>query len=116
MRFSLSVSFVLAVLATAPSARAECDELPCSVIRNCSSTGKACRPDDRDCMNEARGANLEVKCEQKCSDGPRFVYCPPDAGRADDSRIVWVLLSLAMLLAVGGSSVAWLALRKKKGA
>jgi hypothetical protein len=65
-------------------------------------------------MNDARDHNLEVKCEQACSDGKHLVYCPPETGRADDSRVVWVLLSFAGLLAIGGSAVAWVVLRKKK--
>jgi hypothetical protein len=108
------VVLFVAVL-TATPAHAEppaCDELPCSVNRNCSSTGFACPPDDRRCTEEARSRNLEVKCEQQCSDGRRLVYCPADAGRSD-SRVVWILLSLALVLAIGGSSVAWFVFRKK---
>ena len=107
------VALVLAMVAIAPAARAQCDELPCSVIRNCSSTGIACKPDDRECVERARAKDLEIKCEQKCSDGPRFVYCPANAGRADESKAVRILLGLAGLLAVGGTIVAWLFLRKK---
>lgn len=97
-----------------------CPELPCSVNRNCSSTGIACLPEDRECVNRARERDLEVKCEQTCSlpgDPPRsmmqLVYCPADTGRSD-SKVVWVLLSLATVLAVAGGAVAWLVLRKKK--
>ena len=93
-----------------------CTELPCSVNRNCSSTGFACEPDDRACLSRARELDLEVKCEQRCDEGKvRLVYCPQDAGRSD-SKVVWILLSFAVVLAVGGSSVAWLVLRKKKAA
>ena len=112
-RFSFRLALFFAVLAIAPRARADCDELPCSVIRNCSSTGVACKPDDRTCTEEARAKNLEVKCEQTCSDGKRLVYCPPDTGRGDESRAVWLLFSLAVFLAVFGSAVAWVVLRKK---
>ena len=110
-RFNLAL--FLAVTAIAPMARAECDELPCSVIRNCSSTGIACKPDDRECIERARAKDLEIKCEQVCSDGRRFVYCPANTGRADESQVVRILLALAVLLAVGGTIVAWSFLRKK---
>lgn len=110
---------LLLVVVTAP-ARADiptCPELPCSVNRNCSSTGVACLPEDRDCVNRAREKELEVKCEQRCSlpgNGgfTQLVYCPADTGRSD-SKIVWVLLSLAFVLAIAGSVVAWRVLRKK---
>ena len=112
-RPSFCLGLVFALLAIAPTAHAACDELPCSVIRNCSSTGVACKPDDRVCTEDARSKNLEVKCEQACSDGKRLVYCPPDTGRGDESRAVWLLFSLAVFLAVFGSAVAWVVLRKK---
>jgi hypothetical protein len=89
-----------------------CPELPCSVIRHCSSTGVACDPADRACSEAARSRDLEVKCEQQCTDGQRLVYCPPDTGRSDP-RIVWILLSVAVVLAVGGTTLAWVVLRKK---
>jgi len=111
---------VVALMATASAARADerpsaglvCQELPCSVNRNCSSTGIACDPQDRDCTERARARNLEVKCEQQCTGGQRLVYCPPDTGRSE-SNIVWILLALALALAVSGTSVAWVVLRKK---
>jgi hypothetical protein len=108
------VLLVVALVAFATSARAEgpsCEET-CSVNRNCSSTGIACKPDDRACTDRARSSNLEVKCEQQCDDGTRFVYCPPDTGRAD-SGYVWIMLALAGVLAVGGTTLAWVVLRKK---
>lgn len=114
--FGLALAlFSLVVLAPVPAYadKPECPELPCSVNRNCSSTGIACRADDRSCTNDARAKDLEVKCEQQCSDGVRFVYCPLDTGRSD-SRIVWLLLSLAVLLAISGSTVLWFVLRKRK--
>ena len=89
----------------------ECIET-CSVNRNCSSTGILCDADDRACTDRARSSNLEVKCEQKCTPGMHFVYCPPDTGRSD-SGYVWILLSLAVLLAVAGTTLAWFVLRKK---
>lgn len=113
MRKTLALALVL-ILMTATVARAEvpsCDEL-CSVNRNCSSTGVLCDPDDRVCTAGATSKALEVKCEQRCETGKRFVYCPPDTGRSD-SGFIWVLLALAGLLAVGGGAVAWTVLRKK---
>ncbi|MDB4937624.1 MAG: hypothetical protein JWP87_4596 [Labilithrix sp.] len=92
-----------------------CPELPCSVMRNCSSTGVACEPADRACAEEARSRDLEVKCEQQCERGKRLVYCPLDAGRSD-SKIVWILLSLAVVLAAAGSTVALIVLRKRPSA
>ena len=86
--------------------------MPCSVIRNCSSTGVACELDDRACAEKARERSLEVKCEQPCAKGTRLVYCPPDTGRSD-SKIVWILLALAVGLASFGSAVAWVVFRKK---
>lgn len=83
------------------------------MLRNCSSTGVACEPDDRSCATEAREKNLEVKCEQQCEEGKKkLVYCPPDTGRSD-SNVVWFLLAAAGALAVGGVSLGWLVLRKK---
>ena len=94
-------------------AEPECPEMPCSVIRNCSSTGVACELDDRVCAEKAREQSLEVKCEQRCTKGTRLVYCPPDTGRSD-SKVVWMLLALAVVLASCGSAVAWVVLRKKE--
>jgi hypothetical protein len=115
----LSFAFVAATLAmttlhAAPAfAEPVCPEMPCSVIRVCSSTGMVCDPGDRACIELARSKDLEVRCEQACTDAPsRFVYCPASAGRAD-SGIVWILLGVAGLLAVGGGALFWVLLRKK---
>lgn len=72
----------------------------------------ACDGGDRSCAEQARSKDLEVKCEQRCASGPRLVYCPPDTGRSD-SKVVWILMTLAVTLAVGGSILAWLVLKKK---
>jgi hypothetical protein len=105
---------IVATMLAAGTARAEpeCPELPCSVMRNCSSTGLACEPDDRACAEKAREQSLEVKCEQHCTSSTRLVYCPLDTGRSD-SKVVWILLALAVCLASVGSTLAWLVLRKK---
>ena len=89
----------------------ECEAL-CSINRSCSSTGIACAPDDRECTSTATAKGLEVKCEQCCEAGRKFIYCPADAGRGDSS-FVWVLLALSGVLAVGGGAVAYAALKKK---
>jgi hypothetical protein len=114
LRVTVIAPLLLLALALARSARANeptCDPI-CSVNRSCSSTGVACAPDDRACMSGATSRGLEVKCEQSCDTGTRFVYCPPDTARSE-SGFVWVLLALAGLLAVGGTTLAWFALRKK---
>jgi hypothetical protein len=114
MNARISWLIVAIVLSSSSAARAEpeCPEMPCSIIRNCSSTGIACETDDRACAERAREKSLEVKCEQHCTHSTRLVYCPPDTGRSD-SKVVWILLVFAVLLASVGSAVAWLVLRKK---
>ena len=72
----------------------------------------ACEPSDRACTEVARSKDLEVRCEQTCEGGAQLVYCPPDTARAD-SGIVWILLAVAILLAVGGSALFYFVLRKK---
>lgn len=106
------VAVIVLSSAAAYADTGECPEMPCSVIRNCSSTGIACETDDRECAERARVQSLEVKCEQHCARTTRLVYCPPDTGRSD-SKVVWILLALAVVLAVVGSAVAWVVLRKK---
>lgn len=118
--FGVVLALVLSLVSRGATARdrdapaaLDCPELPCSVNRNCSSTGVACDPDDRACTEKARADNLEVKCEQQCTSARRLVYCPPDTGRSD-SKVVWILLSFAVLLALVGSTVLWVVLRKRK--
>ena len=108
---ALALVFALVALATSAHASPPTCEQNCSINRNCSSTGVICEPDDRDCTGGATAKGLEVKCEQSCDSGKKFVYCPPDTGRSD-SGFVWVLLALAGLLAVGGSGLAWVVLKK----
>jgi hypothetical protein len=114
---SVRVALLAALLLVVTPARSDttdpsCDKT-CSVNRNCSSTGVVCLPDDRACADRARSSNLEVKCEQQCDSGVRFVYCPPDTGRSD-SKYVWVFLAFAIGLAAVGAPLAWLVLRKKE--
>lgn len=86
------------------------DPSPCTVERKCSSTGKACAVEDRACQNEAIASGLEVTCERVEPRG--FVYCPP-GGEQRDSGVVWILLAAALAIAVFGSALAWLLLRKR---
>ena len=111
MKRLLVLSLLLLVPRVAHADTPEC-EARCSINRNCSSTGVACAPDDRECNSGATAKGLEVKCEQTCEAGKKFIYCPADAGRGDSS-FVWILLAASGLLAVGGGSVAYLALKKK---
>ncbi len=76
----------------------------CSTIRKCSSIGKECLSEDRDCQNAAVHEGLEVTCER--SEDHTFVYCPPGAEQRD-SGVVWALLALAFLVAIGGSFAFW---------
>ncbi len=105
------VSVAPSIHAQAPAASAACRE-QCTVERMCSSTGAACRPDDRACNNGAVERGLEVRCETRCQEPARFVYCPAESGRSDSSY-VWVLLAFAGMFAIIGSIFAWFALRKK---
>ena len=107
-----TLGLAVALSSATAFAEPECPEMPCSIIRNCSSTGIACETEDRECAERAREKSLEVKCEQHCTRSTRLIYCPPDTGRAD-SKIVWTLLALAVVLAAVGSAVAWVVLRKK---
>jgi hypothetical protein len=79
----------------------------------CSSTGLACAESNRACRDEARQRGLEIICE--APDGS-FVYCPTLTGRGGDTNALWILLALAIAIAIGGSSIAWLALRRPKRA
>ena len=82
----------------------------CTVVRRCSATGLACRPDDRACTSDASNRGLQVICEDA---EKTMVFCPPDTARSD-SNVVWILLAAALLLAVVGGSIAWVVLRKKE--
>ena len=85
------------------------DYSPCTVERKCSSTGKACGVDDRACQSEAIAAGLEITCERVEPRG--YVYCPP-GGEQRDSGVVWLLLAVAIAIAVVGSVLAYFLLRK----
>jgi len=106
-----AVAFALLVLASSPAA-AE----PCSVVRKCSATGLACLSGDQKCEAEASSRGLQVVCDNVLGpDQKQFVWCPP-VTEARDSKIVWVLLSVALALAIGGGVVVWSVLKKKPAA
>ena len=86
------------------------DPSPCTVERKCSSTGKACGVDDRACQSEAVANGLEVMCERVEPRG--YVYCPPGAEQRD-SGVVWILLAVALGIAVFGGALAFVLLRKR---
>lgn len=85
----------------------------CSVVRKCSATGLACASTDRACQDLALARGLEVACDVPTgADDRLFVYCPP-LSEQRDSKVVWLLLALAVLLAVGGMAALAAILRKK---
>jgi hypothetical protein len=86
------------------------DPSPCTVERKCSAAGRACTVEDRACQNEAVASGLEVTCERVEPRG--WVYCPPGAQQRD-SNAVWILFALAMGVAVLGSLVSYLVIRKR---
>ena len=69
----------------------------CSVRDKCGPTGKECRSDDRECQSAAVQDGLEIVCDE---DG-LYVYCPAGTQQRD-STIVWVLLGVAVLIAIAG--------------
>jgi hypothetical protein len=83
---------------------------PCTVERKCSSTGKTCAVLDRTCQSEAIASGLEVTCERVEPRG--YVYCPP-GGQQRDSSVVWILLVFAIAVAVVGSVLFYLQIRKR---
>jgi len=82
----------------------------CAVRDRCGPTGKECRADDRDCQAEAVKDGLEILCEDK--EKELYVYCPAGTQQRD-SGIVWLLLVVAVLIAVVGGAVFAIALKKK---
>lgn len=106
--------FALGLVATAvPAAAHDSIDEPCSVIRKCSSTGLDCASTDRSCMDQAVTRGLQVVCERPDEEATkRFVYCP-EGQTGQDSRYVWLLLVMALSLALGGSALAYAILKKK---
>jgi hypothetical protein len=83
----------------------------CSVRDRCGPTGKECRADDRDCQNTAVKDGLEILCEDR--DAQTYVYCPTGT-QARDSSVVWILLVVAVLIAIVGGGVLALAMKKDR--
>ena len=82
----------------------------CSVEMKCSSAGRACDLDDRACQSSAIASGLEITCEHL---EPRaFIYCPPGAEQRD-SKIVWILLCVALVIALVGGLTSIVLLRRK---
>ena len=82
----------------------------CTVERKCSSAGKRCDAEDRDCQNEAIQKGLEIVCERP---EPRsYVYCPPGAEQRDSS-VVWILLVIAGAIAAAGGIASVILFRKR---
>lgn len=81
----------------------------CSVRDKCGPTGKECRADDRECQSAAVKDGLEILCEDR--DAQTYVYCPAGT-QARDSSVVWILLVVAVAIAVVGAGILALALRK----
>ena len=83
----------------------------CSVRDRCGPTGKECRSDDRDCQNTAVQDGLEIHCEDR--EAQSFVYCPPGTEQRD-SNVVWLLLVVAVLIAMVGGGILALAMNSKR--
>lgn len=84
------------------------DPTPCTVERRCSSAGKLCSAEDRECQSAAVAGGLEITCER--SEPSAYLYCPPGASSRDGS-VVWLLLAVALAIAIGGSIAAYFLLR-----
>jgi hypothetical protein len=103
------------LVAVTATARAEVVVEPegqsaCTIPKKCSARGVECDSRDRPCQDSAIASELEIVCERPRGEGLAFVYCPP-GGTSRDSRVVWVLLAVAIGVAVGGGAVAWRVLR-----
>jgi len=84
----------------------------CTVERKCSSTGKLCSSEDRACQSQATASGLEITCEQQHVEPRNYVYCPPGAEQRDSS-VVWILLVVAVLVAMIGGALSFVVLRKR---
>jgi hypothetical protein len=105
----IAIAGMLLVMAGAPEPASQ-TEYACTVVRRCSSTGVSCDEGDRACRDQARDQGLEIICERPGG----FVYCPPNTGRGGDNRTVWLLLGVALAIAVGGSTAAWVVFKKPR--
>ncbi len=85
----------------------------CSVERKCTGHGMTCAAVDRACAEKARSDGLEVTCERTETEGMTvFVYCPP-GGDTRDSSVVWILLVVAIGVAVVGGMLAFVISRRR---
>jgi hypothetical protein len=85
------------------------DPTPCTAARRCSSTGIVCEADDRACQSDATSRGLEITCERAEPHG--YLYCPPGAS-ARDATAVWILLAVAVAIAIFGGAAAYVVFRK----
>lgn len=112
-----AAALALASLLGAPAAHA--DDLPpdddpaCNVVRKCSSNGLACDARDAACQRTATERSLEILCESRSPRGTTFVYCPPETAR--DSKVVWILLAVAALVATVGGVLVRQAVQRTGG-
>ena len=83
----------------------------CSVKDKCGPTGKECRADDRECQSAAVKDGLEIFCEDR--DTQSYVYCPVGT-QARDSSVVWILLVVAVLIAIVGGGILAIAMRRAR--
>jgi hypothetical protein len=86
------------------------DKSPCVLERRCSSAGVVCPADDRSCQNDATAHGLEIVCET--TEPKSYLYCPPGAEQRD-SPVVWILLLVALVVAVVGGALAIIVLRRR---
>jgi hypothetical protein len=87
-------------------------ESTCTIERKCSSAGKLCSSEDRACQSKAIADGLEITCEQRTVEPRNYVYCPPGAQQRD-STVVWILLVVAVLVAMIGGLLSFVLLRKR---
>lgn len=81
----------------------------CAVKEKCGPTGKECRADDRECRNAAVKDGLEIVCDD--TESQTYVYCPAGT-QARDSGIVWILLLVAVVIAIAGGGILAIAMRR----
>jgi hypothetical protein len=84
----------------------------CSVARRCSAGGIECLQTDRACADRAREHGLEVMCDKPRDGETVFVYCPP-VTETRDSGVVWILLLVAIAVAVVGGGIVYAVVRKR---
>lgn len=71
-----------------------------------------CSSEDRACQSKAISDGLEITCEQREAEPHNYVYCPPGAQQRD-SNVVWILLVIAVLVALIGGVFSFVVLRKR---